>query len=293
MERDFMKKEIKKYLLEFKNGTSTMFKEFFNKETNKKQRANMWTFSRLIIPFLTLICSIIAIITNILPLFVVSSVLAGLGGITDRLDGLSARKHESFSEYGKLLDQVTDKVFAGIISLNLLILNLNYLGILLGEGLIAAINIYYKKKFKIDIKSTIVGKAKQIPLFASLTLGFLSPINSVLMIIANISIIITFISQLLTTTSYIKQNNNEIKNVKNKNDMILNETNNKSEEKKKLKEITKHNNCNNKVNELQTPNKLEQYKKLRDVLNQIIIKYNESGYESEDKGNQKLFQIKK
>ena len=32
-----MKETIKKYLEEFKIGTKTMFKEFFNKETNKKQ----------------------------------------------------------------------------------------------------------------------------------------------------------------------------------------------------------------------------------------------------------------
>ena len=33
---EFMKETIKKYLEEFKIGTKSMFKEFFNKETNKK-----------------------------------------------------------------------------------------------------------------------------------------------------------------------------------------------------------------------------------------------------------------
>ena len=55
---DSMKETISEFLKNFKSGTKLMFKEFFNKETNKKQRANMWTFSRLIISFLIPICSL-------------------------------------------------------------------------------------------------------------------------------------------------------------------------------------------------------------------------------------------
>ena len=58
---------------EFKNGTKTMFKEFFKKETNKKQRANMWTFARFVIPVITLITSIIAISTASIPLCAVTT----------------------------------------------------------------------------------------------------------------------------------------------------------------------------------------------------------------------------
>ena len=46
-----MKGKLKKHFKELESGTKIMFKEFFNKETNKKQRANMWTFSRLRLPF--------------------------------------------------------------------------------------------------------------------------------------------------------------------------------------------------------------------------------------------------
>ena len=143
-----MKEEIKKYWEEFKSGTKTMFKEFFNKDTNKKQRANMWTFARFIIPIITLITSIIAISTASIPLFIATGIIAGMGAVTDYFDGKSARKHGSTSEYGKILDQASDKFFAGIIGINLLFLNPNYIYVLLGEALIAAINIGYKLKNK-------------------------------------------------------------------------------------------------------------------------------------------------
>ena len=90
-----MKETIKKYLEELKIGTKTMFKEFFNKETNKKQRANMWTFSRLIISIPILILSIMAMINISVPLLVSNSVLVALGALTDYFDGKSARKHNS------------------------------------------------------------------------------------------------------------------------------------------------------------------------------------------------------
>ena len=156
---------IKDYWEKFKSGTKTMFKEFFNKETNKKQRANMWSFSRLIIPIITLILSVISIITGVMPLLIASSLIAGFGAVTDRLDGLSSRKHKSTSEYGKVLDQITDKYYAFVVGSNVSLLNPSYIIILLGELLIGAINTTYKLKYKnIDIKSSKIGKIKQVPL---------------------------------------------------------------------------------------------------------------------------------
>ena len=46
-------------LKELNDGIKVMFKEFFNKETNKKQRANMWTFSRLVLAFFIPIMALI------------------------------------------------------------------------------------------------------------------------------------------------------------------------------------------------------------------------------------------
>lgn len=212
-----MKEMIKKYWLEFKDGTKLMFKEFFNKETNKKQRANMWTFSRLVISFLIPICSLVSILLSNPILFISSIFITSFGALTDFFDGRSARKYNSFSEYGKVLDQIADKTFSFMIGINLSLFNPLFLLSLLGESLIAITNISYKLKYNnLNIKSTMVGKIKQWPLFLSLILGFLSIFLPNLILITNISIVLTNLFQLATTVSYIKNNNDNIKNLKEK-----------------------------------------------------------------------------
>ena len=215
---EYVKNEIKKGFKEFKNGTETMFKEFFNKETNKKQRANMWTFLRLIIPVGVVVCSAGAMTLASSALYGITAGLVGFGAITDYFDGKSARKHGSTSEYGKLLDQVADKVFAGIVGINLLLINPLYLIILLGELLIAGVNVGYKIKYNdLDIKSSFIGKIKEWPLFVSLGLGFLSPINSTMLTVANGSIALTTLFQLLTACSYVKNNTEELNKIQKEN----------------------------------------------------------------------------
>ncbi len=265
-----MIKMFKKYLEDFKAGTITMFKEFFNKSTNKKQRANMWSFSRLIIPLITLILSITAVITSIIPLFIASGVLAGFGAITDWLDGKSSKVHKSASEYGKILDQATDKFFSIVIGANLSYLNPAYLIVLLGEFLIGGINIYYKSKYKnIDIKSTKIGKGKQWVLYPSLALGYFSTINNVMLTIANVSVALSFITQIITSCSYIKQNNEEVKKLKIENDKekLLVIDGEEENEKEKTLEAKKVNlsNQNGKDN-ISRVDKIEQLKKLKDEL---------------------------
>lgn len=195
-----------------KSGTNKMFKELSNSNTNKKQIANILTFSRLITPLITLITSIIAIITGLYPLFIISGIIAGLGAITDALDGHISRITKSTSEYGKLLDQISDKVFVGIIGINLLFFNINYILSIVGEIIISVVNVYYKSKYPtLKINSTLIGKIKETPLFLSLALGYLSPINSTFMTISNISILVAFIFQIATIESYIISNNLKIK----------------------------------------------------------------------------------
>lgn len=268
-----MVEKINKYFNLFKDGTKTMFKEFFKKETNKKQRANMWTFSRLVTSFLIVICSISAVLTLNPFLFIGSSVLTAFGGITDFFDGRSARKHESSSEYGKLLDQVTDKIFTGLVGISLLLVNPYYLLILFGEGIIASINIAYMSKHKdLKINSTKIGRIKQWPLCASLVLGFLSPINAVLNTIANLTVDVVMLIQLLTASSYIKQNNDEIKQIeKNKKLSILQSIDEECKEKTKSLELTKCNN-NIEIDNSKSLSRKEQYQALRNVLSEIAEK---------------------
>lgn len=275
-----MKDMIKNYWIELKTGTKTMFKEFFNKETNKKQRANMWTFSRLVTSFLIPICSLISILNANISLFLVSIGITAFGGLTDFLDGRSAKKHNSFSEFGKFLDQISDKLFSIMIGINLSLFNPLFLITLCGEVGIASLNALYKSKHpKLDIKSTQVGRIKQWPLFSSLVLGFLSTLIPAIAPITNIFILLTFIFQLLTTSSYIKENEKNILKLYNdeKQNIELAQVNEENKnEKVKTKSVEGKNNS-----------KIEQYIRLRDTLNEIINQNNsiniEENYEKTKK----------
>lgn len=280
---DFMKEEIKKYWKEFKTGTKTMFKEFFKKDTNKKQRANMWTFARFIIPIITIITSIIAITTASIPLFVGSGIIAGMGAVTDFFDGKSARKHGSTSEYGKILDQASDKFFAGIMGINLLFLNPNYLYILLGELAIALINIGYKLKHKeLSINSTSTGKFKEWPLFLSLALGYLSPINSTLLLISNISVFLTLVFQTATAASYVESNNESVKKLKQiETKAVI--SNNDEDEDKKIKTLEKT--ASIALKETKGKSRMEQCEELKKLKDELISNdnTNEKGYQKTKK----------
>ena len=238
---------IKKYLKTFKTGTKTMFKEFFNKETNKRQRANMWTFQRLIIPIVTLITSLIGLINGIIPLLILSSALIGYGGLTDYFDGKAARKYGATSEYGKLLDQVCDKFFAGMVSISISIINPIYITIILLELGIAGINMFYKHKYpSINDKSSLIGRIKQWPLFLSLFLGFLSPINQALNIITTITVLITTLLQSATLTEYTISKYKQASIIDNSKNKVINISKEKLKTNSKTKIVTYNKSLTNK-----------------------------------------------
>lgn len=201
---------------EFTTGISTMFKEFFNKETNKKQRANMWTFSRLALAFGIPIMALISKLTLTNIGYVLAAALTILGTITDFMDGKSARKHHSTSDFGKKLDILSDKVFAFMLGISLSLINPLFIFNILGEALISSINIYYQKKYSHLVpKSSYLGKVKQWPLSVSFILGYLSIFLPNLILITNIFILISFIMELAVFKNYIYRNNYEIKEFKN------------------------------------------------------------------------------
>ena len=198
------------------DGTKELFDEFFTKEGNKKQQANMWTFTRLVLPFLIVITSSKSFTSkeerNKKIYLAYSAILASFAAVTDYMDGKTARKYNSTSEYGKLLDQVADKVFAFVLGLNLTNLDHRYLKIVIGEMLISAVNLYYKRKDEsINMKSTTIGKLKEWPLFMSLASGYVSSIDNRFDNVKNALMNTTNAMQILTLQSYIKQNKELIK----------------------------------------------------------------------------------
>ena len=281
-----MKGKLKKYYNELGVGVRTMFKEFFNKETNKKQRANMWTFLRLISPIFVILLTVLSIILKVPILFSISGIVAGFGGLTDFFDGRSARKYNSSSEFGKKLDQFTDKVFAGLIAINLSIINPMYLSLLIGEASIAFINLGFKSKFPyVNDKSSTVGRIKQWPLFTSFIFGFFIPSGNIALTISKILCMMTVLLQSLTIVDYTKRHIKCIKNHKIENKpRSLERYNFEEDQKDKIKEKSKNLNSN-KI-------KKEELINLRNVLLNIKNKKEiEENKINEEKQKQKVIKL--
>ena len=179
-----------------------MMREFFNKDTNKMQRANMWTFSRFIISFIIPILALITLKLSSKILYVIIIMFTVFGVFTDFIDGRSARKYNSTSDFGKILDSITDKVFSIMISLCLSMFNKWFMIIILNEIIIAIVNYLYYLKYSC-LKSTLVGKIKQWPLAVSFVLGFFEYLFPNISLIVLIFVIITCILQFLALFSYI------------------------------------------------------------------------------------------
>lgn len=206
-------KSLVKNIKIFNTGTILMFKEFFHRKTIKKQIANMLSFIRLLLVLPILILIIFYFINHNNTLLIITGILALIGGITDYLDGRCARKYNTFSEYGKKLDQISDKTFATTLSLLLLSINKYFIITFIMELLIIIINALYNLKFKnINNDSNVIGKLKQWPLFALLFIGFFSKINTIFYNITFVLFVLTTGMQLLTIFSYIDKHTKEIKN---------------------------------------------------------------------------------
>lgn len=264
-------KQTKDYIDLLKNGTKVMFKEFFNKNTNTKQRANMLTFSRL------LIAPIIPILIALgLPICAVTAIF--IGAITDFFDGKCARKYNSTSEYGKILDPIVDKIFSIMIGISLSIVNPIFLINLIPEFGISLINILYQSKYEnIKIKSSILGKIKQWPLAITFILGFVSILAPEVTNITNIFIGLTALLQTATFTNYIVTNENQVKRI----NQIKN-----NEFKDQIK-VDDENGFENKKTLDNTKSRKEQYLNLKNLLSEVINEKNCNEQSIEEKGFQK------
>ena len=250
------------------DGINTMFKEFFNRKTYKKQIANMLTFSRLVVAFIIPILAVISLLTSSHMISIAAVALTIGGTITDFFDGKCARKYNSNSDFGKVLDIVADKIFSLMIGISLSLFYPLFLINVAEEVAIGITNMLYTNKYdKLDTKSNIFGKFKQWPLAGTFILGFLHIIFNNLDIILNTAITMTATIQLMTLYTYINSYNNEIKNYMQAKESNINNENDKIDKITKTKTLNKTTESNK--NELK-----EQYIKLRNVLMEIIKQNN-------------------
>lgn len=99
--------------------------------------------------------------------------------------------------------------------------------------------MFYKHKYpNINDKSSLIGRIKQWPLFLSLFLGFLSPINQALNIITTIIVLITTLLQSATLTEYTISKYKQASIIDNSKNKVINIPKEKNKTNSKTKIIT-------------------------------------------------------
>ena len=161
-----------------------------------KNIPNILTSIRIILtPFIIYLSYVDNIIGALILVFVAS--------ITDMFDGMIARKYHFTSDLGAKLDTISDKLFAGCLVISQILKNKLFILCLIGEILIATINlISYFKNF--NPKTKYIGKIKTTVLFITVGLGFLNLLFPNITILVNIFIIISFILQIISSLFYLE-----------------------------------------------------------------------------------------
>ena len=163
----------------------------------------------LVLPIIKNKISNIAFIINILLLF-----------LTDYIDGTLARKNKVQTFYGSILDTVADKVLCVMSLILLFEENVMFELLLLGEIIIAVINILAVVNGK-KTGSSKIGKIKMWLISITVIFGYIESFgifkNYVLI---QSMIIITFIIQLFTAIGYMKNLEISSKSSLNKDIMV-------------------------------------------------------------------------
>lgn len=192
-----------------------------------------------IITSIRLITTILIPIFFILELPIVAIALAGIGSISDAIDGKLARKFNASSNFGAKLDAMCDKLFIFSLGISLITLLPVLSKILVSIMLINEANITRINMSKVfvhkKVKTTQIGRIKMVVLCISLLLGFISSLLPILNIPTIISLLTTIGLQLSTMKSYKEQNLEEKKEeVVIENNTSLETTDSKEYEKQML-----------------------------------------------------------
>lgn len=186
--------KVKKSYNELKSLKNKALKEFKNKSTRKRQIPNILTASRLFSP-------IFIIPSALSGNLILTAIFTIMFALTDAFDGYLARKLNCSSEFGRRLDAITDKVFAGSLLIPITILYPLTLIIFILELVIAFINIDSQIENK-DPKTNFIGKIKTCLLYPTIILAYLNTIVSINTIFLNSFILITVILQVLASIKY-------------------------------------------------------------------------------------------
>lgn len=198
-------------------------KELSKKETRKKQVPNLLTASRLLSPFFIIPT---ALSGNLL----LTGIFTGMFALTDAFDGYFARKYDAFSEFGRKLDPITDKIFACSLLIPIAFGNPFILINLLGEAVIAVTNIKAQINGK-EPHTIFLGKLKTASLYITIALSYLSFGFNLNPFIANSLISVTAALQCLSSVKYNRKSNYQKVMLENIDDDIERNKNDDAEEK--------------------------------------------------------------
>lgn len=121
---------------------------------------------------------------------------------TDFIDGFLARKYHVQTNYGATMDTIADKILS-IVLILLVVEKIHYLIlILIGEIIIAFINLYGNFTNR-RTKSSFMGKLKMWFLAITIILGYGHYFGLVSKIIVNIGCFLTFVLQIYVAGNYI------------------------------------------------------------------------------------------
>lgn len=257
-DKESFKKNWKIFISEGKK----CIKEFKNKETRHKQIPNAFTASRLFAPFFIIPA---ALSGNL----ILTGLFAGGFAFTDACDGYFARKYHAQSEFGRELDPITDKLFAGGLLLPLVILNPIMLANLLLEAVIATINMHSRLNDN-KPRTTIIGKVKTGSLSLTMILSYINMVIAINPVIIGSLVATTGILQAATAVKYYKIFRKEeiLKELRNLSEEEKdNKTNDKDKIAEKRKELVISRELpKGKVEELSNFEKIEKLNNLKQEL---------------------------
>lgn len=203
-------------------------KNFINKKIIKNI-PNLLTWTRIIA------CLVAA------SLFVIGNIHAALGfyvygAVSDLLDGFAARKLNAISEFGRKLDTVSDKLYAGSLLIPSILCGNLIMAIPLAlELVISGINLKGQKK-GIKTETQRVGKIKTVALFPTMIVGLLSTLDPAFLILLWPMMIVTTNLQYNSIITYNNVLNEKLEEKNNRVEVLVEEDikdNNVAEKKDK------------------------------------------------------------
>ncbi len=182
------------------------------------------------IPSLSGLKTILALLgwNNILALFGCNNITASLvlylyGAVSDLLDGFAARKLNASSEFGRKLDTVSDKLYAGSLLIPSILCGNLIMAIPLAlELVISGINLKGQKK-GIKTETQRIGKIKTVALFPTMIVGLLSTLDPAFLILLWPMMIVTTNLQYNSIITYNNVLNQKLEDSNNRVEVEIKE----------------------------------------------------------------------